>query len=128
EVKRMAIRIEEQKPEIPVEIGELKFTFKVTDEAVLNFRKESLPPTEELEKIQAAEEDETNVEKVRELLRQGFDALRGEAADEQIYEMSPSGMVVSRYFTQLVLGSSDAIERMGADKALEKRAKKYLQR
>lgn len=124
----MAIRIEEQKPEIPVEIGELKFSFKVTDEAVLNFRKESLRLKEELEKIQAAEEDETNVEKVRELLRQGFDAFLGEGAFEKIYEMSPSVMVVSRYFTQLVLGISDAIERMGADKALEKRAKKYLQR
>ena len=124
----MAIRIEEQKPEIPVEIGKLKFTFKVTDEAVLNFRKESLRLKEELEKIQAAEEDETNVEKVRELLRQGFDAFLGEGAFEKIYEMSPSVMVVSRYFTQLVLGISDAIERMGADKALEKRAKKYLQR
>lgn len=124
----MAIRIEEQKPEIPVEIGELKFTFKVTDEAVLNFRKESLRLKEELEKIQAAEEDETNVEKVRELLRQGFDAFLGEGAFEKIYEMSPSVMVVSRYFTQLVLGISDEIERMGADKALEKRAKKYLQR
>jgi len=124
----MAIRIEEQKPEIPVEIGELKFIFKVTDEAVLNFRKESLRLKEELEKIQAAEEDETNVEKVRELLRQGFDAFLGEGAFEKIYEMSPSVMVVSRYFAQLVLGISDEIERMGADKALEKRAKKYLQR
>lgn len=124
----MAIRIEEQKPEIPVEIGELKFTFKVTDEAVLNFRKESLRLKEELEKIQAAEEDETNVEKVRELLRQGFDAFLGEGAFEKIYEMSPSVMVISRYFVQLVLGISDEIERMGADKALEKRAKKYLQR
>ena len=124
----MAIRIEEQKPEIPVEIGELKFTFKVTDEAVLNFRKESLRLKEELEKIQAAEEDETNVKKVRELLRQGFDAFLGEGAFEKIYEMSPSVMVISRYFAQLVLGISDEIERMGADKALEKRAKKYLQR
>ena len=124
----MAIRIEEQKPEIPVEIGKLKFTFKVTDEAVLNFRKESLRLKEELEKIQAAEEDETNVEKVRDLLRQGFDAFLGEGAFEKIYEMSPSVMVISRYFTQLVLGISDEIERMGADKALEKRAKKYLQR
>ena len=124
----MAIRIEEQKPEIPVEIGDLKFTFKVTDEAVLNFRKESLRLKEELEKIQAAEEDETNVEKVRELLRQGFDAFLGEGAFEKIYEMSPSVMVISRYFAQLVLGISDEIERMGADKALEKRAKKYLQR
>lgn len=124
----MAIRIEEQKVEIPVEIGGLKFAFKVTDEAVLNFRKESLRLKEELEKIQAAEEDETNVEKVRELLRQGFDAFLGEGAFEKIYEMSPSVMVVSRYFAQLVLGISDEIERMGADKALEKRAKKYLQR
>ena len=124
----MAIRIEEQKPEIPVEIGELKFTFKVTDEAVLNFRKESLRLKEELEKIQEAEEDEMNVEKVRELLRQGFDAFLGEGAFEKIYEMSPSVVVVSRYFAQLVLGISEEIERMGADKALEKRAKKYLQR
>lgn len=124
----MAIRIEEQKPEIPVEIGELKFTFKVTDEAVLNFRKESLRLKEELEKIQEAEEDETNVEKVRELLRQGFDAFLGEGAFEKIYEMSPSVVVVSRYFAQLVLGISEEIERMGADKALERRAKKYLQR
>lgn len=124
----MAIRIEEQKPEIPVEIGKLKFTFKVTDEAVLNFRKESLQLKEELEKIQAAEEDEANIEKVRELLRQRFDAFLGEGAFEKIYEMSPSVMVVSRYFAQLVLGINDEIERMGADKALEKRAKKYLQR
>src|SRR5690606_11910 len=123
----MAIRIEEQKPEIPVEIGKLKFTFKVTDEAVLNFRKESLRLKEELEKIQAAEEDGTSVEKVRDRLRQGFDAFLGEGAFETIYEMAASVMVISRCFTLLVLGISDEIERMGADKALEKRAKKYLQ-
>src|SRR5690554_4275921 len=78
----MAIRIEEKKTEIPVEIGELKFAFKVTDNAVLDFRKNGLAVVDELKNLQIKpdEEDETALEKVKEVLRKGFDTILGEGA------------------------------------------------
>lgn len=126
----MAIRIEEQKPEIPVEIGELKFSFKVTDEAVLGFRKNGLAIADELKNLQIKpdEEDETALEKVKEVLRKGFDTILGEGAFEKIYGMTPSVFLLMRYFEQLATGLADELKNMGALEVLNQRAENYLQK
>src|SRR5690606_32427107 len=130
----MAIRIEEKKAEIPVEIGELKFSFKVTDDAVLDFRKNSLAVMEELKGFQIKpdgepdEEDETIMEKVKEILRKGFDTILGEGAFEKIYDMTPSVFLLMRYFEQLATGLADELKNMGALEVLNQRAENYLQK
>jgi len=126
----MAIRIEEKKAEIPVEIGELKFSFKVTDDAVLDFRKNSLAVMEELKGLQIKpdEEDETIMEKVKEVLQKGFDTILGEGAFEKIYDMTPSVFLLMRYFEQLAAGLAEELKNMGALEVLNQRAENYLQK
>lgn len=122
----MAIRIEEQKPEIPVEIGELKFSFKVTDEAVLGFRKNALEVAEKLNSIELKGGEEEALKAAQDALRHGFDAILGEGAYNKIYEMTPSVVLLMRYFEQLAAGLSDELKALGLSNALDKRAKKYL--
>jgi len=126
----MAIRIEEKKAEIPVEIGELKFSFKVTDDAVLDFRKNSLAVMEELKGLQIKpdEEDETIMEKVKEVLQKGFDTILGEGAFEKIYDMTPSVFLLMRYFEQLATGLAEELKNMGALEVLNQRAENYLRK
>ena len=126
----MAIRIEEKKAEIPVEIGELKFSFKVTDDAVLDFRKNSLAVMEELKglQIKSDEEDETILEKVKEVLQKGFDTFLGEGAFEKIYDMTPSVFLLMRYFEQLAAGLAEELKNMGALEVLNQRAENYLRK
>jgi len=122
----MAIRIEEQKLEIPVEIGELKFSFKVTDEAVLGFRKNALEVAEKLNSIERKGGEEEALKAAQDALRHGFDAILGEGAYNKLYEMTPSVVLLMRYFEQLVAGLSDELKALGLSNALDKRAKKYL--
>ena len=126
----MAIRIEEKKAEIPVEIGELKFSFKVTDDAVLDFRKNSLAVMEDLKGLQIKpdEEDETIMEKVKEVLQKGFDTILGEGAFEKIYDMTPSVFLLMRYFEQLAAGLAEELKNMGALEVLNQRAENYLRK
>ena len=122
----MTIRIEEQKPEIPVEIGELKFSFKVTDEAVLGFRKNALEVAEKLSSIELKGGEEEALKAAQDALRHGFDAILGEGAYNKLYEMTPSVVLLMRYFEQLAAGLSDELKALGLSNALDKRAKKYL--
>ena len=122
----MTIRIEEQKPEIPVEIGELKFSFKVTDEAVLGFRKNALEVAEKLSSIELKGGEEEVLKAAQDALRHGFDAILGEGAYNKLYEMTPSVVLLMRYFEQLAAGLSDELKALGLSNALDKRAKKYL--
>lgn len=126
----MAIRIEEKKAEIPVEIGELKFSFKVTDDAVLDFRKNSLAVMEELKGLQIKpdEEDETIMEKVKEVLQKGFDTILGEGAFEKIYDMTPSVFLLMRYFEQLATGLAEELKELGALEVLNQRAENYIRK
>ena len=122
----MAIRIEEQKPEIPVEIGKLKFSFKVTDEAVLEFRKNALEVAKKLNSIELKEGEEEALKATQDALRHGFDAILGEGAYNKLYEMTPSVVLLMRYFEQLAAGLSDELKALGLSNAIDKRAKKYL--
>ncbi len=124
----MAIKIEEKKPEIPVEIGELRFAFQVTDESILEFRKNGLQIQKELEQLEIDEDNEENIEMVKDILKRGFDLILGDGAFEKIYEMTPSVVFLMDYFVQLSNGIADELEKLGAHDALKKRAEKYLRK
>lgn len=122
----MAIVIQEKKPEIPVEIGKLKFKFLVTDESVKDFRIKGTHIKQELETMKIDEDDERAIEQIKEVLQKGFDLMLGKGAFEQIYEMTPSVMYLTGYFVQLSNGLHEELISIGAYDAVQKKAQKYM--
>jgi len=122
----MAIVIQEKKPEIPVEIGKLKFKFLVTDESVKDFRIKRTHTKQELETMKIDEDDERAIEQIKEVLQKGFDLMLGKGAFEQIYEMTPSVMYLTGYFVQLSNGLHEELISIGAYDAVQKKAQKYM--
>ncbi|WP_453992104.1 hypothetical protein [Bacillus nitroreducens] len=121
----MAIIIQEQKPEIPVEIGKLKFKFIVTDESVKDFRVKGAQIKQELESMQMKEDDDAAIEQIKEVLKKGFDLMLGNGAFEQIYDMTPSVMYLTSYFVQLSNGLHEELISIGAFDTVQKKAQKY---
>lgn len=119
------IKIQEQKPEIPVEIGALEFSFSVTDESVLRFRRNAVKIQQELEKVEIETDEEKALEQAKKALKKGFDLILGDGAFEKIYEMTPSVPFLMNYFEQLSGGLHQELQNIGAYKAIEERAKKY---
>lgn len=125
----MAIKIQEKKPEIPVEIGPLKFSFVVTDESVLKFRKKGAEVQQELEKVEQIEEDDEKVlEQTKDILRRGFDLFLGDGAFEKVYKLTPSIPFLMDYFVQLGEGLHEELQALGAYESVRKRAEKYLKK
>lgn len=125
----MAIKIQEKKPEIPVEIGPLKFAFVVTDESVLQFRKNAAEIQQELEEVEQIEGDDGEaLEQAKGVLRRGFDLILGEGAFEKIYEMTPSIPYLMNYFVQLGEGLHKELQDLGAYESIQKRAEKYTKK
>lgn len=125
----MAIKIEEKKPEIPIEIGPLHFKFLVTDESVLQFRKKGVEIQQELEKVEQIEDDDKKaLEQTKDVLRRGFDLILGDGAFEKLYEMTPSVPCLMDYFVQLGDGIHEELQALGAYKSVQKRAEKYIKR
>ena len=119
----MAIKIEKKQTEIPIEIGDLKFAFDVTDESIKNFRENAIKIQMELEGLENKEDE--NLELSKDILRKGFDLMLGEGAFEKIYQMTPSIPYLLNYFIQLVDGLTEEINDIGA---IQERANKYLRK
>lgn len=122
----MAIKIQTQKPEIPVEIGDLKFTFDVSDESIKQFREEALKAQKEFHSIDIDEDDDMALEKAKEVIKRGYETILGKGAFEKIYELSPSVMICMQYFVQIVQGIEEELRNMGFSQTQKDLAKKYL--
>lgn len=123
----MAIKIQTQKPEIPIEIGNLKFSFDVSDESVKAFREQGIKLQKELEQIEAGLNDDSALDATKDALRRGFDLFLGEGAFDKIYELSPSIMIVADYFVRLSEGIEREIQNMGYSRTQQHKAQKYIQ-
>ena len=124
----MAIKIQTKKPEIPVEIGELKFAFDVSDESIQNFREEALRIQKEFHEIGSDVDDEKALEQAKNILKQGFDMMLGEGSFEKIYELSPSVVICAQYFAQIVQGIEDELKNMGFSESQQEIAQKYIRK
>ncbi|WP_077616881.1 hypothetical protein [Caenibacillus caldisaponilyticus] len=118
----MAIKIEKKQTEIPIEIGDLKFAFDVTDESIQRFRENAIKIQQELEVINDEEED---FNKTKDILKKGFDVILGDGAFERVYQMTPSIPYLLNYFIQLVDGLTEELNDIGA---FQERANKYLRK
>lgn len=121
----MAIKIQEQRPEIPIEIGKLNFAFSVTDESVASFKKNAVEIQKELESIEV-DENKENLELCKDVLKRGFDLMLGEGAFEKIYKMTPSVMYLMNYFVQLSKGIHEELQKIGAYESQKQKADKYI--
>lgn len=124
----MAIKIQTEKPTIPVEIGKLRFEFDVSDESIKNFYEKSFETFKEIETIEVDEDEEEEVifEKAKDILKKSFDLMLGEGAFVQIYELSPSIFILTNYYKQLYEGISEELEKMGFTESQVEKAKKYI--
>lgn len=123
----MAITIQTQKPEIPVEIGDLKFSFDVSDESIKKIREEAIKVQKELENLAISDNEDKALEQAKEVLKRGFEVMLGKDSFEKIYEISPSVIVCMDYFIQLAGGIEEELRNMGFSKSQQELAKKYIQ-
>lgn len=124
----MAIKIQTKKTEIPIEIGELKFAFDVSDESIQNFREEALRIQKEFHEIGPDVDDEKALEQAKAVLKKGFDMMLGEGAFEKIYKLSPSVVICAQYFSQLVQGIEVELQNMGFSESQQEIAQKYIRK
>lgn len=123
----MAIKIQTKKTEIPVEIGDLKFAFDVSDESILNLQKEALEVQKEFHGIATSEDDEKALEQAKKALNCGFDMMLGEGAFEKVYDLSPSVMICYEYFIRILKGIEEELANRGYSQSQKELAEKYLQ-
>jgi hypothetical protein len=122
----MAIKIQTQKTEIPVEIGDLKFSFNVSDESIKKFRNEAIKVQKELEEIAISDNDDQALEQAKEALKRGFEIMLGEGSFKKIYDISPSLVLCMQYFVQIAIGIDEELKNMGFSQSQKDLAKKYL--
>lgn len=123
----MAIKIQTKQTSIPVEIGDLKFDFDVTDESVKNFHKNAENIQKEIENIDLNTDDENSFEQAKEVLDRGFTVMLGEGTFDKIYEMSPSLMICLQYLQAIGDGLYEEFDKMGFGESAQEKAKKYIQ-
>src|SRR5690606_24378151 len=116
----MAIKIQTEKPVIPIEIGELTFEFELTDE---NIHRLYQSENEFAKKRREVEGDD--LEAAKAMLKESFDFLLGEGTFEKIYELSPSVIILTKYFYSIVDGLYEEI-RKKAESASQSKVNKYL--
>ena len=99
----MAIKIQTEEPVIPIEIGELRFEFKLTDDNI--------------QRLYDAHDD----------VKKEFENINilGEGAFDKIYKISPSIIIVVKYFWQITEGLEGEILKK-AGKTAQKKVEKYL--
>lgn len=117
----MAIRIQTEKPVIPIELGPLKFEFEITDDNIQRLY-ESLDRYEE----EAKAIKEEDLEGAKNAIRKGMDFLLGEGTFDKIYEEFPSTIAVSNYFIQIAEGLEREIAKKSGQSNQQK-ADRYLQ-
>lgn len=120
----MTIRIQTEKPSIPIDFGALKFEFDTTDESVKRFYDGIEIMQAELAAIEPQEGNE--IEAAKEALKKGYDYMLGEGAFEKIYEQTPSVMKLVGYFQQLSESIAEKLSNMGLSQSQKQKVDKYL--
>lgn len=104
----MTIKIQTQKPEIPVEIGDLKFAFEITDEAIENYHKNVAKITDSLTKVK-----DDDVEGAKDILRKAYELFLGEGSFDAVYEITPSVVICMQYLYQIAEGIDKELKARG---------------
>jgi len=121
----MAIKIRTQQTYIPIQLGDLELKFDVSDESIANFRKEAIRVQKELENMSVKDGEEAQ-KQAKEVLKRGFNLMFSDGTFEQVYNISPSTIVVMDYFAAITDGISEELNKRGFRESQKDKAKKYL--
>lgn len=119
------IKIQTKKTGIPIEIGELKFTFEMDDSNIEKFFKTEEIIAENLKGLD--EEKEDFVAESNRVLKHAYDQMLGAGSYEKIYEQTPSVLLLVDYLSQMTNGIADEITslQIGIE---SKNKEKYLKK
>lgn len=125
-----AIKIQTQLDYIPIQLGDEEFRFYITDDSVLKIRNgyEEVQKKYNLIEKQAKKEgltEEEQIEKTKEILKEGFDFFYGEGTFERVYAISPSVFICLQYFSKFMEATLAEVEKKTKVTTQDK-AKKYL--
>lgn len=116
------IKIQTRQTGIPIEIGELQFTFDTSDESIKNFHTAGETIVKEIENMK-----NINYDDAKKVLEKGFDLTLGEGAFEQIYEQTPSLIEVVKQFTELSNAIAAQLKNYGISGATQQeKAMQYI--
>lgn len=117
----MAIKIQTKTHIIPIEIGDVKLEFDMSDE---NVKRLFDSEKEIMKKIN--EVDKNDFEAQKQAISEIVDTLLGEGSFDKLYNLSPSVFIVVEYFMQIAQGLKEEInKRLGNDNL--SKAQKYLE-
>lgn len=118
----MVIKIQTEKPVIPVELGDVILEFPIDDESIKTFRK-TLP---KLENELNALDGKDDIESAKEALKTGYDSLFGKGSFERVYQQTPSVPLCIQYFTEIAEGIKKELETRGFAVTQSQKVEKYL--
>jgi len=119
----MAIKIQTREVGIPVELGELKFTFDTSDESIKNFYEVGQKTLTEMKNV-----EEDDLDAAKEILEKGYDLMLGKGAFKQIYKQTPSLIEVTKYFVKLAEGIQKELSGLGKGLSQQDKSQEYLRR
>ena len=117
----MVIKIQTKQTGIPVEFGELQFTFDTSDESIKTFYDAAQATLTEMNNVK-----DDDLDAAKDILQKGYDLMLGEGAFKQIYEQTPSLIEVTRYFMQLAEGIKDELNNIGKGISQQDKAQQYI--
>lgn len=129
------IEIKTKKNEIPVKIGELEFSFSMTDKTVIEFEEIAAKAEKNLVKLVEDYNDNkiteaVTIEKLNKELEAMYDLILGSGAYKKIYKQSPSALDNMEIFMDLMPAIRSEYDNLMNEREAERKKKidKYKQR
>ena len=117
----MAIKIQTKTHVIPIEVGDVKLAFDMSDENLKKLYDADLDIRRKINEV-----DENDFEAQKKAISEIVDAMLGDGSFDKLYELSPSIFIVVEYFIQISQGLKEEVnKRLGNDNF--SKAQKYLE-
>lgn len=117
----MVIKINTTQAGIPVEIGELKFTFDTSDDGLAKLAEAAETFTEDLSKIKG-----NDIKATKKALKRGFEFLLGPSSFDQIYEQTSSVLQCINILEELCYSLTAELQETGNKFTQQEKAEHYL--
>lgn len=116
----MTIKIQTKTHVIPIEVGDIKLSFDMSDEKLDKLFDSEHEIMNTLSKV-----DKNDFEAQKKAIKKIIDEMLGEGSFDKLYDLTPSVFIVVEYFMQIAQGLKEEInKRLGNDNL--SKAKKYL--
>lgn len=116
----MTIKIQTKTHVIPIEVGDIKLSFDMSDENLDKLFDSEHEIMNTLSKV-----DKNDFEAQKKAIKKIIDEMLGEGSFDKLYDLTPSVFIVVEYFMQIAQGLKEEInKRLGNDNL--SKAKKYL--